>query len=125
MPAPAQLRPVRRPRRAVLSFAVGHSGSPPAAPTGALAATSEEVGRTPELLRADAGTAGRLAPLTAPRRPRPAATIVSVRRAAAMRSRPGGRVIGRLGPKTELAAHGDVGRRASRLLGGRDHRQAP
>ena len=102
MPAPAQLRPVRRPRRAVLSFAVGLLGLFACGATGALAATSEEVGRTPELVRADAGTPGRLAPLTAPRRPRPAATIVSVRRAAAMRSAPGGRVIGRLEPRTEF-----------------------
>ncbi len=97
MPAPANLRRARRSLPALaLGLAVSVSGA------SAVAATSDEVGRTPELLRADAGTAGRLAPLTAPRRPRPANTIVSVRRTAVMRSGPAGRVIERLGPRTEF-----------------------
>ena len=96
MPAPARLRHARRALLALV-LAVSAFGA-----TSAVAATSGEVGRTSELVLADAGTAGRLAPLTAPRRPRPASTIVSVRRTAVMRSGPGGRVIERLGPRTEF-----------------------
>ena len=97
MPAPAR----HRPRRVALPLALGLALSTCGA-TGAVAAASGEEGRTPELVRADAVTFGKWAPPTAPRRPRPGATIVSVRRAVAMRSGPGGRVIGRLQPKTEF-----------------------
>jgi hypothetical protein len=74
------------------------------AATTAVAATSDEVGRSDELRLADPGTAGRLAPLTAPRRPRPAHAIMAVRagRVVTMRSAPGGTVLKRVGARTEF-----------------------
>ena len=111
MPAPAHFR---RARRLLLVVALSACGA-----TSAMAATSDEIGRTPELLRVNAGTPGRLAPLTAPRRPRPASTIVSVRGTAAMRSSPGGRVIERLGSRTEFGGRTalSVVRRRGRWVG--------
>ena len=87
----------------------------------AVAATSDEVGRVDELRLADAGTAGRLAPLTAPRRPRPAHRIVSVRPGAGvtLRSAPHGAALKRVGARTEFgspAAYSVVKRRG-RWLG--------
>jgi lipoprotein-anchoring transpeptidase ErfK/SrfK len=72
--------------------------------TTALAATSAQPDPTGAAPLVAPGTVGRLVPIRAPRRPRPAHAIVSVRkgRSVTMRSTPGGHALERLGVRTRF-----------------------